>query len=214
MANHLQIPNDLYEAISAVGLSMNERRVVDLIIRCSLGCRKEKALLIQRDFTVTGMKESHVGEVIERLFARNIIFRDKATGHFWVNTKLPETVSYESPRFTEILSKNLREQGGRTYEKGKVKLPISESHDTEYGLPINKIALDKDSKENINTTKTSSEYKQIIKFLLSREDIRKPEAFLDSIISKYGKDCLPYLTTLEFSRWTTQLEYLKQVGKI
>jgi phage replication O-like protein O len=215
MKEFIQIPNDLFEAISASGLSKNERKVVDLIIRCTFGCQREKALLIQRDFVVTGLKESHAREVIDRLINEQIIFRDKSNRLFWVNINLPKTVNYQQPRFSEILSKNLRKHRVETYRKSKDKLPRRVSEEVDISASLKQKTEPKEKKETLNTLKETGVYQKLFCFLSENiEDVRDPEKFLDAIIGKYGIDCLPLLINVDFHQWPRQLEYWKKVGKI
>lgn len=158
MANHLQIPNKLFEAISAFGLSKNERRIVDLIIRCSFGCKgKEKANLIQRDFTVTGIKEPHIRALLEKLERKEVIFWDREKKLFWINGELTESVSYTEERFTEILSKNLRKKKPDTYKDVKEKLTYLVGTEKHLSLSGSQKTEPKDNKEILKTKKTEVE---------------------------------------------------------
>ena len=152
MSNHIQLPNKLFEAISKIGLSKNERRVIDLILRCSLGCQKERAFLIPRDFTVTGIKEPHIKPVIERLIIRGVICWDTKEKLFWINPKLTESVSYEVERFSEILSKNLRKPKAKAYKNSKEIL--TESVRNSIDIKNNKYNKDSNLKKSFSGRKT------------------------------------------------------------
>lgn len=217
MANHIQIPNEMFEAISALGLAQNERRIVDLILRCSLGCQgKGQAFLIQRDFTVTGIAETHIKKILERLVQRRIIFWDKINKLFWVNPAIIEMAGYEKPRFTAVLSKNLQGKEANTYKKGKQKLTKSVSSN-DYKIPtLSHNTEAKDIKDKLKTTKTGGDYEKLLEFLSTREDVTSPKGLLTSITSNYGERALHQLVVqnVGFSQWIQHLDYWKKDGII
>lgn len=211
MKNFFRMPNNLFESISCLRLSQCERQAIDVILRCTYGCNKEKAILIQRDFTVFGLSETMVKDVISRLVDKNVIQWDRENSIFELNEKHIMENGKPLMRITDILSKNLRNRDNRAYKDSKRKLTETISPNGDIRPSLSHNAEPKDSKDILNTTKTSGAYNDLLDYLSKEEGIRSPKGYLDDIVSKYGEECLPWLYKQNqgYNRWYEYLDYWK-----
>lgn len=215
--NYLIIPNNVFESISALGLSKNERRAVDLIIRLTYGIQSsqkilnESCYLIPRDFTLTGIYEPQVKGVLRKLEVKEVIIWDKENSLFRFNDKLTETISYQEERFSKVKSTNLRKVNGKSYgnNKGKINKSITQQPEK---IPVQKenIVL-KDSKNILNTT----EREVLLRCIKEQQQIQDSERYLSWLIRTYSESFVLKLLkrNVEFSQWSQHLDYWVQQQK-
>lgn len=68
---------DLLDEIMACQFTEQQRRILDLIIRLSIGCGKETACIpIQKDFQIVGVRQSHVKHHLDWLIRMKVITKD------------------------------------------------------------------------------------------------------------------------------------------
>jgi len=68
---------DLMNEIMACQFSEQQRRILDLIIRLSIGCGKEAVCIpIQKDFETVGVRQSHIKHHLDWLIRMKVITRD------------------------------------------------------------------------------------------------------------------------------------------
>lgn len=105
---------NLYDHLFSLDISLNELRILSLIIRMSIGCLDKKtADLIQRDFVIYKVSEVTVKEVIDKLLNKNLIYR--IGNSFSINQE--EILNTQlHPRLNKTLSKNLTNNGYRYIE--------------------------------------------------------------------------------------------------
>ena len=80
---HLRIPHRITEAFMMNDFTKRQRKILDLILRLSWGCGKDRAAIPrQRDFEVLGIKETHVGQELSRLVESRVIFIEGSDYYF------------------------------------------------------------------------------------------------------------------------------------
>jgi len=222
----IQIPNDLFEAISSLGLGKSQGKIVDLILRYTYGVtikidgkryhNTETAELKQADIArILKFDATHVREVLDFLVSRGVIIWDREYDRFKINEVLPEMHGYKDPEHTEMLGKNIRKLKAERDDNRNNKLTESVTADKGiHPLPSQKI-LPKYSKDIINTTNTSDAVKKtLLKYLEGVDSIKNPSAYLEKIISTYGEGCLRKLLNLELRQWYEHLDHWKKEGKL
>lgn len=109
---YTRISNELYIAIMMTDFSKRQRKILDLIMRCSYGCGKKSAVLKPSDYEVVGLYKTHITKELIYLEKANVITIDRDTYETVLNkdydswrVSLAKTADME--KFNEILKRNL-----------------------------------------------------------------------------------------------------------
>lgn len=109
---YTKISNELYIAIMMTDFSKRQRKILDLIMRCSYGCGKKSAILRPSDYEVVGVYKTHIAKELKYLEKANVIVINWDTYETALNkdydtwrVSLARTADME--RFNEILKRNL-----------------------------------------------------------------------------------------------------------
>lgn len=108
----VQLPNSLFEAFTTYRLSSREIRILGLIIRLSLGCRKSYAVVKPMNkFELAGVYTADIRSTLERLHQKKVIFADYETGIYQVNPKVDEwqvpRTKYDNKAYKKLIGYNL-----------------------------------------------------------------------------------------------------------
>lgn len=109
---HIRISNDLYEALSTYLFTAKERRVIDLIIRLSLGCQRDIAIIHPMNrFVAASVSESDVRGILEGLVIKRVVFANMRKGHYMLNQSHVEWLmnAPSLEKYGKLIGRNLNE---------------------------------------------------------------------------------------------------------
>jgi DnaD/phage-associated family protein len=107
-----KLSNELYEAIMKTDFSKRQRNILDLVIRCSYGCRKKAAILRPSDFEAVGVLRGHIKKELDYLIMANVL---RIEGEVYTLNKDYETwrvsiiKTFSDEKLQKILSRNLQQ---------------------------------------------------------------------------------------------------------
>lgn len=223
------MPNNLQEAISAIGLNKNERKVVDLIVRYTYGVTTKigserfyngETVLTQADIArISKFDATRVKKALTSLVSKEVILLYKNGNKLTIsiNENLANISEYKEPEHTELLGRNIRKLKLEADAIRKQKLTESATQNRSIS-PVERQSFEpKYSKDRVNTTKTVLERSEVelklIKFLKGVDTIKSPEGYLSWIIDEYGTKYLGKLITLDFRLWKNFLDDWKKNEK-
>jgi len=105
----LRYPLFLYELeILEPSITKRQIKILKIIARYSIGCKKATAYLNHSDFQKLGFYPSDITKELKKLVSKNYIGWDREKEEMWINKNLLSKSPTENPEFdSEILSKNL-----------------------------------------------------------------------------------------------------------
>jgi len=111
---HLRINHNITEAIMLRDFSKRQRKILDLILRCSWGCGNKETATIprQKDFECAGIHEVHIKTELQWLVNSKVITRDGDKYSFvkdFNQWQVSRNKPYQPERLTELVSINLQE---------------------------------------------------------------------------------------------------------
>jgi len=99
MANHIQLDNDVFEALTTYSIPRKELRTIGLLLRLSAGCQKEYAIVKpMRRFEVAGIYQPDIKDTLDKLESKNVIFADFDSGIYMLNYDVADW-DYKRPKF-------------------------------------------------------------------------------------------------------------------
>jgi len=110
---YVRIANQLLEALSISEFTAAERRLLDLLIRLSYGCRKKTASFPQwKDLTIIGIDKSYYKKILTKLEINKVIYVDWKGNNVMVNKhfdqwKIRINENYSSKLYHDLLAYNL-----------------------------------------------------------------------------------------------------------
>jgi len=110
--------------------SEQRRRILELILRLSLGCGKNAAYIPkQRDFEVVGIGENRIKAHIDWLVNAGVIIREGC--YYSLNTDFDQwrvcrVAKYSTEKLAELISLNLRTSDAELVRKGRRNFPKEE----------------------------------------------------------------------------------------
>jgi len=108
---YTRISNELYLAIMMTDFSKRQRKILDLIMRCSYGCGKKSAILKHSDFQVVGVYKGHIAKELDYLQKANVIFINAdeiALNKDYDTWRVSLVKTADMEKFNEILKTNLK----------------------------------------------------------------------------------------------------------
>ena len=105
----LRFPLFLYELeILEPSITKRQIKILKIIARYSIGCKKATAYLNHSDFQKLGFYPSDITKELKKLVSKNYIGWDRDKEEMWISRNLLSKSPTETPDFdSEILSKNL-----------------------------------------------------------------------------------------------------------
>jgi len=110
---HLMIPISIFDRLMTSDFTLYERRIIDIILRLSVGCGKSYACIpYQQDFKLVGVPACKVKACLDLLIQNNIIERK---GKFYkINLKVKEwsvavKSSFSNERLKDLIYGNLNQ---------------------------------------------------------------------------------------------------------
>ncbi|MBP8979437.1 replication protein [Candidatus Dojkabacteria bacterium] len=105
----LRFPLFLYELeILEPSITKRQIKILKIIARYSIGCKKATAYLNHSDFQKLGFYPSDITKELKKLVSKNYIGWDRDKEEMWISRNLLSESPTDSPDFdSEILSKNL-----------------------------------------------------------------------------------------------------------
>ena len=108
----IRIANEIWDAISSTKLSGTERRILDLILRLSYGCRKKNAILrTWSDLCVVGIKKQNIKKILENLETKKILIIDWDNKIIFFQKNYENWTSYCPPtseKYQNLIAYNLK----------------------------------------------------------------------------------------------------------
>jgi len=121
MANHIQLPNELFEALTTYRIPPRELRIVGLIIRLSSGCQKEFAVVHPMiRFEAAGLHQPDIRPALEKLVERNVIYADFTVGAYAINPDVDlwvyERTKFDPVKYAKLIGFNLAKYSETLYK--------------------------------------------------------------------------------------------------
>lgn len=110
----VKMTHELYEKIMMSKFNREQRAILDLVIRLSIGVQRNYCHIPrQKDFELVGVYESHVKKQLQSLVDMNVLAWDVETGLIVLNEnikewKVPQVPKYDEEMFNYLLHHNLQ----------------------------------------------------------------------------------------------------------
>jgi len=120
---HIEIANDLWDAIMSGGFTRNEYRALMCILRFSYGCNKKYANLKKKEISdITRIPLQKVNETLTSLEKKNVIRISKDNGYIYFHKDYDKWKLHEKLTFDEKWRAKLHETLTKNLTKSEVKL--------------------------------------------------------------------------------------------